>query len=171
MALLWQISHDLLTKLVNVGITHAPFPPPPHMFEGIPVIEPAPETIAQQAITVDVLDKASFKRIIASYLETERPDYVRRAIDEERALNRYILEAQENLVDHFLKERITEWLRAGLDEVTPDSDRWFWGMALFTGACVLRPSCIQQDGFHLLESVALGRPPGRWQTRAASGPH
>ena len=171
MALLWQISHDLLTKLVNVGITHAPFPPPPHMFEGIPVIEPAPEIIAQQAITVDVLDKASFKRIIASYLETERPDYVRRAIDEERALNRYILEAQENLVDHFLKERITEWLRAGLDEVTPDSDRWFWGMALFTGACVLRPSCIQQDGFHLLESVALGRPPGRWQTRAASGPH
>ena len=102
MALLWQISHDLLTKLVNVGITHAPFPPPPHMFEGIPVIAPAPEIIAQQAITVDVLDKASFKRIIASYLETERPDYVRRAIDEERALNRYILEAQENLVDHFL---------------------------------------------------------------------
>ncbi len=171
MALLWEISHDLLTELVQIGITHAPFPPPPHLFEGIPVIEPAPDTIAQQAITVDVLDKAGFKRIIASYLETERPDHVRRAIDEERALNKYVLETQDILADHFLKERITEWLRAGLDEITPDSDRWFWGMALFTGACILRPSCIQEDGFHLLESIALGRPPGRWQTRVASGPH
>ena len=33
-----EISHDLLTKLVNVGIPCL-FPPPPHMFEGIPVIE------------------------------------------------------------------------------------------------------------------------------------
>ena len=171
MALLWQTSHDLLTELVQTGVSHAPFPPPPHLFEGIPVIEPSPETIAQQAITVDALDKAGFKRIIVTHLELERPDYVRRAIDEERALNRYILESQENLADHFLKERITEWLQSGLDEITPDSDRWFWGMALFTGACLLRPSCIQEDGFHLLESIALGRPPGRWQTKAASGPH
>ena len=171
MALLWQTSHDLLTELVQTGVSHAPFPPPPHLFEGIPVIEPSPETIAQQAITVDALDKAGFKRIIVSHLELERPDYVRRAIDEERALNRYILESQESLADHFLKERITEWLQSGLDEITPDSDRWFWGMALFTGACLLRPSCIQEDGFHLLESIALGRPPGRWQTKAASGPH
>ena len=171
MALLWQTSHDLLTELVQTGVSHAPFPPPPHLFEGIPVIEPSPETIAQQAITVDALDKAGFKRIIVTHLELERPDYVRRAIDEERALNRYILESQESLADHFLKERITEWLQSGLDEITPDSDRWFWGMALFTGACLLRPSCIQEDGFHLLESIALGRPPGRWQTKAASGPH
>lgn len=171
MALLWQTSHDLLTELVQTGVSHAPFPPPPHLFEGIPVIEPSPETIAQQAITVDALDKAGFKRIIVTHLELERPDYVRRAIDEERALNRYILESQENLADHFLKERITEWLQSGLDEIAPDSDRWFWGMALFTGACLLRPSCIQEDGFHLLESIALGRPPGRWQTKAASGPH
>ena len=171
MALLWQTSHDLLTELVQVGVGHAPFPPPPHLFEGIPIIEPSPETIAQQAITVDALDKAGFKRIIVTHLELEKPDYVRRAIDEERALNRYILDSQESLVDHFLKERVTEWLRSGLDEITPDSDRWFWGMALFTGACILRPSCIQEDGFHLLESIALGRPPGRWQTKAASGPH
>ncbi|MEC8978977.1 MAG: hypothetical protein VX433_02665 [Candidatus Thermoplasmatota archaeon] len=171
MALLWQTSHDLLTELVQTGVSHAPFPPPPHLFEGIPVIEPSPETIAQQAITVDALDKAGFKRIIVTHLELERPDYVRRAIDEERALNRYILESQESLADHFLKERITEWLQSGLDEIAPDSDRWFWGMALFTGACLLRPSCIQEDGFHLLESIALGRPPGRWQTKAASGPH
>ena len=171
MALLWQTSHDLLTELVQTGVSHAPFPPPPHLFEGIPVIEPSPETIAQQAITVDTLDKAGFKRIIVTHLELEKPDYVRRAIDEERALNRYILESQESLADHFLKERITEWLQSGLDEITPDSDRWFWGMALFTGACLLRPSCIQEDGFHLLESIALGRPPGRWQTKAASGPH
>lgn len=171
MALLWEISHDLLTELVRVGVTHAPFPPPPHLFEGIPVIEPSPETIAQQAITVNALDKAGFKRIIVTYLELERPDYVRRAIDEERALDRYILESQEILVNHFLKERITEWLGSGLDEIAPDSDRWFWGMALFTGACLLRPSCIQEDGFHLLESISLGRPPGRWQTKAASGPH
>ena len=171
MALLWQTSHDLLTELVQTGVSHAPFPPPPHLFEGIPVIEPSPETIAQQAITVDALDKAGFKRIIVTHLELERPDYVRRAIDEERALNRYILESQEILADHFLKERITEWLQSGLDEIAPDSDRWFWGMALFTGACLLRPSCIQEDGFHLLESIALGRPPGRWQTKAAPGPH
>ncbi|MED5487393.1 MAG: hypothetical protein VYB40_06855 [Candidatus Thermoplasmatota archaeon] len=171
MALLWQTSHDLLTELVQTGVSHAPFPPPPHLFEGIPVIEPSPETIAQQAITVDALDKAGFKRIIVTHLELKRPDYVRRAIDEERALNRYILESQESLADHFLKERITEWLQSGLDEIAPDSDRWFWGMALFTGACLLRPSCIQEDGFHLLESIALGRPPGRWQTKAASGPH
>ena len=171
MALLWQTSHDLLTELVRSGVEHAPFPPPPHLFEGIPVVEPSPDIIAQQAITVDTLDKAGFKRIIVTHLESQRPDYVRRAIDEERALDRYILETQNNLADHFLKERIVEWLRAGLDEVAPDSDRWFWGMALFTGACIQRPSCIQKDGFHLLESIALGRPPGRWQTRAAPGPH
>ena len=97
MALLWQTSHDLLTELVQTGVSHAPFPPPPHLFEGIPVIEPSPETIAQQAITVDTLDKAGFKRIIVTHLELERPDYVRRAIDEERALNRYILESQLKL--------------------------------------------------------------------------
>ena len=53
-----------------------------------------------------MLDKAGFKRIIASYLE-QKTDYVR-VYDEERALNKYVLETQDILADHFLKERITE---------------------------------------------------------------
>tara|TARA_Y100001968_G_C19436730_1_gene760119 strand:+ start:728 stop:1972 length:1245 start_codon:yes stop_codon:yes gene_type:complete len=171
MALLWEKAHDALCSCIEVGASVAPLPSPPYLFEEMPVIEPESDTICQQVIGLNSIDKAGFNRIIDNYLSANIPDYVKRAIDQDRALDQYILDSIDLLIDQFLVARITEWLRSGLDSEVPDTDRWWWGIALFVGVSIQRPMAILDDGFHLIESISLGSPPGQWQTRALKGPH
>jgi hypothetical protein len=171
MALLWEKAHDVLSSCVKKGVEYSPLPSPPHLFEEMPAIEPSGDIISQQAIGVNSIDKAGFKRIIENYLSTNTPDHVKRAIDEERALDNHILNSIELLIDKFLIARITEWFRASLDCEIPDTDRWWWAISLFVGVCIERPNAVIDEGFHLIESIALGSPPGNWQTKAVKGPH
>lgn len=171
MALLWERSHDVLSSCVKTGVRFAPLPSPPHLFEEMPAIEPEDDLICQQAIGVNAIDKAGFNRIIDNFLSSNTPDHVKRSIDQERALERHILDSIELLVDHFLVARITEWFRSGLDPEVPDVDRWWWAISLFIGVCIQRPNAVINDGFHLIESIALASPPGYWQTKAGKGPH
>ena len=171
MALLWEKAHDALCSCVNVGVKFTPLPSPPHLFEEMPAIEPDAEVIQQQAIGVNAIDKAGFKRIIENYLSSNVPDHVKRAIDEERALDQHIFDSMDALIDHFLIARITEWFQSGLDSDVPDVNRWWWAISLFIGVCIQRPRAVLDDGFHLIESIALASPPGYWQTRANKGPH
>ena len=171
MALLWEKAHDALSSCVEVGVKFAPLPSPPHLFEEMPAIEPDGGVIQQQAIGVNAIDKAGFKRIIENYLSSNIPDHVKRAVDEERALDQHIFDSIESLIDHFLIARITEWFQSGLDSDVPDVNRWWWAISLFVGVCVQRPKAVLDDGFHLIESIALASPPGYWQTRASKGRH
>jgi len=171
MALLWEQAHDVLSSCVKTGVGVAPLPSPPHLFEEMPAIEPESDLISQQAIGVNAIDKAGFNRIIDNYLSTNTPDHVKRAIDQDRALEQHIFDSIESLIDHFLVARITEWFRSGLDSEVPDVNRWWWAISLFVGVCIERPKAVIHDGFHLIESIALASPPGYWQTRASKGPH
>lgn len=170
-ALLWEKAHDAMCVCIAEGVKFAPLPSAPYLFEEMPVVQPEPETICQQVIGLNSIDKAGFKRIIEEYLSSNTPDHVKRAIDYERALDNYILDSIDLLIDKFLMARISEWFRSGLDCEIPDTDRWWWGIALFVGVCKKRPNAILEEGFHIIESIALGSPPGRWQTRAQKGPH
>ena len=171
MALLWERSHDVLSSCVKTGVGFAPLPSPPHLFEEMPAIEPEGDLICQQAIGVNAIDKAGFNRIIDNFLSSNTPDHVKRAIDQERALEQHIFDSIELLIDHFLVARITEWFRSGLDSEVPDVNRWWWAISLFIGVCIERPKAVINDGFHLIESIALASPPGYWQTQASKGPH
>ena len=171
MALLWEKAHDALCSCIEAGVEFSPLPSPPYLFEEMPVIETKPEVICQQVIGLNSIDKAGFKRIIDNYLNANLPDYVKRAIDEERALEQHIFDSIDELIDKFLVARIFEWFRSGLDSEVPDTDRWWWAISLFVGVCLQRPKAILDDGFHLIESIALGSPPGQWQTKARKGPH
>jgi len=171
MALLWERSHDVLSSCVKTGVGFAPLPSPPHLFEEMPAIEPEGDLICQQAIGVNAIDKAGFNRIIDNFLSSNTPDHVKRSIDQERALEQHIFDSIELLIDHFLVARITEWFRSGLDSEVPDVNRWWWAISLFIGVCIERPKAVIDDGFHLIESIALASPPGYWQTQASKGPH
>ncbi len=171
MALLWERSHDVLSSCVTKGANLAPLPSPPHLFEEMPAIEPEGDLICQQAIGINAIDKAGFNRIIDNFLSSNTPDHVKRAIDQERALEQHIFDSIELLIDRFLIARITEWFRSGLDPEVPDVNRWWWAISLFVGVCIERPKAVIDDGFHLIESIALASPPGYWQTRASKGPH
>ena len=171
MALLWEKSHDALCSCIEVGVQFAPFPSPPYLFEEMPVVQPKSDVVCRQVIGLNSMDKAGFKRIIENYLSSNIPEYVKRSIDEERALDQYIHDSIDFLVDKFLVARISEWFRLGLDSEVPDTDRWWWAIALFIGVSIQRPSAILDDGFHLIESITIGSPPGQWQTRAEKGPH
>ena len=171
MALLWEKSHDALRLCVEEGVRFVPFPSPPHLFEEMPAVQPKPDIICRQVIGVNSIDKAGFRTIIEDYLNLSKPDYVKRSIDEERALDQYIYDSIDLLIDKFLIARISDWFRLGLDSEVPDTDRWWWAIALFIGVSIRRPNAILNDGFHLLESIALGTPPGQWQTKPQKGPH
>ncbi|MFL2976340.1 MAG: hypothetical protein ACJZ49_02185 [Candidatus Thalassarchaeaceae archaeon] len=171
MALLWERTHSVLSSCIEEGVKFAPLPSPPYLFEEMPVVQPKPDIICQQVIGLSSVDKAGFRRIIENYLNSNLPDYVKRSIDEERALDQYIYDSIDMLIDKFLIARISEWFRSGLDCEVPDTDRWWWAVALFVGVSIRRPKAILDDGFHLLESITLGSPPGQWQTKAQKGPH
>ena len=171
MALLWERSHVVLSSCIKEGVKFVPLPSPPYLFEEMPVVQPKPDIICQQVIGLNSIDKAGFKRIIENYLNSNLPDYVKRSIDQERALDQYIYDSIDILINKFLIARISEWFRAGMNREVPDTDRWWWAIALFVGVSIQRPKAILDDGFHLLESITLGSPPGQWQTKAKKGPH
>ena len=171
MALLWERSHVVLSSCIEQGVKFVPLPSPPYLFEEMPVVQPKPDIICQQVIGLNSIDKAGFKRIIENYLNSNLPDYVKRSIDQERAIDQYIYDSIDILINKFLIARIFEWFRAGLNREVPDTDRWWWAIALFVGVSIQRPKAILDDGFHLLESITLGSPPGQWQTKAKKGPH
>ena len=171
MALLWEKAHNVLSSCIEAGVKFAPLPSPPYLFEEMPVVQPKPDIICQQVIGLNSIDKAGFRRIIENYLNSNLPDLVKRSIDRERALNQYIYDSIDMLIDKFLIERISEWFRSALNREVPDTDRWWWAISLFIGVSIRRPKAVLDDGFHLLESITLGAPPGRWQTKAQKGPH
>ena len=171
MALLWEKAHNVLSSCIEAGVKFAPLPSPPYLFEEMPVVQPKPDIICQQVIGLNSIDKAGFRRIIENYLNSNLPDLVKRSIDQERALDQYIYDSIDMLIDKFLIERISEWFRSALNREVPDTDRWWWAISLFIGVSIRRPKAVLDDGFHLLESITLGAPPGRWQTKAQKGPH
>jgi len=171
MALLWEKAHSVLCSCIEEGVKFAPLPSPPYLFEQMPIVQPGPDIICQQVIGLNSIDKAGFRRIVENYLNSNLPDLVKRSIDQERALDQYIYDSIDMLIDKFLIARITEWFRLGLNREVPDTDRWWWAISLFIGVSMRRPEAILDDGFHLLESITLGAPPGRWQTKAQKGPH
>ena len=171
MALLWEKAHGALSSCIEEGVKFAPLPSPPYLFEEMPVVQPKPDIICQQVIGLNSIDKAGFRRIIENYLNSNLPDLVKRSIDQERALDQYIYDSIDMLIDKFLIERISEWFRSALNREVPDTDRWWWAISLFIGVSIRRPKAVLDDGFHLLESITLGAPPGRWQTKAQKGPH
>jgi len=62
-------------------------------------------------------------------------------------------------------------LAQALDPDAPDVDRWWVAIALLNGMSSQDSPISRQQGYHLMESIALARPAGYWHGGATPGPH
>ena len=170
-AIIWEEAGALIESAVSDAALLQPLPPPPLLFEEMPVIEPDGETLQQRAMGLHAIDRAGHARRLAMIVERHCPDYVRRAVDEERAMEKWMSEASAELAAGTVLTCLTEWLAAALDPGVPDGERWYLAIALLTGLARTAPSVLEGEAAHLLESIAIAAPPGRWSTKAPKGPH
>jgi hypothetical protein len=63
-----------------------------------------------------------------------------------------------------------DWLAQALDPQAPDGARWWLSIALLNGLSVGPLGQPIHQGYHLLESIAIGERPGTWHTQPEAGP-
>ncbi len=170
-ALIWENSCELIKSAIDCASEFQPLPPPPILFEDMPVPEPDAEKIRQRAIGLHAADRAGFTRLLAEVVEQQLPDFVSRSIDVERAEEKWLVNNVLQITQKVVLGRLNEWLTTALDPVVPDGDRWYLAFALLTGLVQTSPETIVGEAAHLFESIAIASPPGRWSTRSAPGPH
>ncbi len=169
-ALIWQRAGELIATAIDDAVTLRPLPPPPLLFDDMPVFEPDAEALRQRALGLHAADRAGFERLIAEAVEQRCPDHVKRAIDEERALEKWMSTSADLLASDATRGRLNEWLSAALDPAVPDAERWHIAIALLVGLARTEPAVLAGDGAHIVESIVIAAPPGRWSTRAVRGP-
>jgi hypothetical protein len=137
----------------------------------MPISEPDGDKIRQTAIGLHAADRAGFTRLLAEVVENQLPSFVSRSIDVERAEEKWLVNNVPQITRKVVLGRLNEWLSTALDPVVPDGERWYLAVALLTGLAQTSPETIVEDTSHLLESIAIASPPGRWSTRSAPGLH
>tara|TARA_B100001287_G_C22669508_1_gene524594 strand:+ start:1111 stop:2328 length:1218 start_codon:yes stop_codon:yes gene_type:complete len=78
---------------------------------------------------------------------------------------RWLLRRLNVLIERLQFAIATEWLAQALDSSSPDSERWWLSIALINGLCVDSHGQSVHQGYHLVESIALGERPGTWHTQ------
>ncbi len=163
---------EMLQVSLDRGGLDWPLPPPPLQDSDLPPIEPdSVDEVKERALGLFTVDKAGFERHLSNARESIIPHRLGLTVDPEKEGERWLLRRLEDVARIILFDVCEGWLAASLDADAPDSERWYIGITLFNGLCKVPDPIAVNRGYHILESIALTHPPGRWPTRPEAGPH
>jgi len=154
------------------GCLDWPLPHPPLQDADLPPIEPnSADDVMERGLGLFTIDVAGFERHLTSARESMIPHRLGLTTDPEKEGERWLLHRLHEVARKILFDVCEGWLAASLDPEAPDSERWYIGITLFNGLSTAPDPIASNRGYHILESIALSHPPGRWPSRAAAGPH
>ena len=170
-ALLWEGCEALIRELTESSFLAAPLPHPPLELPDFPAIQPhSCQKLVDQAVGIYLSDRAGFNHRVSSIVEDKLPDYVKRNIDPDKLQEKWVSENLENISERLVFRMSSDWLSSALDENSPDTDRWYLAVSLLIGLSLKGSEVARNEGFHLLSSIAMARPPGSWHSNS-TGPH
>ncbi len=163
---------ELLNEYLNWSLTNWPLPPPPIYDSELPLMEPrSPAQVIDQAEGLFVVDRARFNHLLDICRETMIPHRLSLTTDPQKEGEKWLLKRINKVARKIIFDFCEGWLGLSLDSNAPDSTRWYVGIALFNGITRINDGMAENQGYHIIENIALSKPPGHWPTKPAPGPH
>ncbi len=163
---------EMLNEDMEWSLTNWPLPPPPILDSDLPLIGPHSATqVLEQAEGLFTVDKARFNNLLDNCREVMIPHRLGLTADPQKEGEKWLLKRIEDVSRHIIFGFCEGWLALALDRDAPDTTRWYIGISLLNGICRKIDGLSENQGYHILESVALSSPPGHWPTQPEPGPH
>jgi len=164
-----KVLQSLCEKLegsIKSGLKSWPLPFPPLSDPDFPVAHPKEsEKIVEMGVGLLQADRGMFDRHLAIVVDLIVPHRMNLTDDPFEVHERWLLRRLDVLTERLQFAMATEWLAQALDRSSPDSERWWLSVALINGLCINSHGQSVHQGYHLVESIALGERPGTWHTQ------
>lgn len=169
---LFEHTQGALELIITRGCQDWPLPEPPLSDPDFPVHPPQePEKLKEIAHALFQANRAAFDRDLESIGESLIPHRLSLSADPAREGRKWLDKRRDEVAERALFIRVETLLAQALDPSAPDVDRWWIAIALLNGMSAKDSPISQQQGYHLMESIALAKPPGYWHGGATPGPH
>ena len=169
---LFEHTQQALETVIIRGCEDWPLPEPPLSDPDFPVHPPEnPEKLKEIAHALFQANRAAFDRDLESIGEALIPHRLSLTADPAREGRKWLDKRRDEVAERALFIRVETLLAQALDSGAPDVDRWWVAIALLNGMSAKDSPISQQQGYHLMESIALAKPPGYWHGGATPGPH
>ena len=163
---------EMLSDLMVVSVLNWPLPPPAIVDSELPTVEPESATqIIEQVEGLFMVDRAKFNSLLEECRESMIPHRLSLTSDPDKEGEKWLLRRLIEVARRILFGVCEGWLAMALDKDAPDVTRWYTGIALANGLFTQGDGLAENRGYHILESIAMTHPPGRWPTRPLSGSH
>ena len=169
---LFEHTQEALDSIITRGCEDWPLPEPPLSDPDFPVRPPEePGKLKEIAHALFQANRAAFDRDLESIGEALIPHRLSLTADPGREGRKWLDKRRDEVAERALFIRVETLLAQALDPSAPDVDRWWVAIALLNGMSAKDSPISQQQGYHLMESIALAKPPGYWHGGATPGPH
>ena len=174
-----RVSEEILESLrrtlaesLERGCLSWPLPQPPHQHADLPAKHPQDaRDVTELGLSLVNADRGMFDRHLKLVVDLIVPHRMNLMDDPFEVHEKWLLKRVDDLSERMLFAISTEWLAQALDPSYPDTDRWWLAIALINGLCIVPYGQSVHQGYHLVESIALGQRPGTWHTQPEDGPH
>ena len=169
---LFEHTKEALDVAMKRGCEDWPLPEPPLSDPDFPVRPPKdPAKLIEIAHALLDANRAAFDRDLESIGESLVPHRLSLTADPAREARKWLERRGDEVAERALFIRVETLLAQALDADAPDVDRWWVAIALLNGLSSKDSPISRQQGYHLMESIALARKPGYWHGGATPGPH
>ena len=169
---LFEHTQQALDAAMKRGCEDWPLPEPPLSDPDFPVRPPEdPAKLVEIAHALLNANRAAFDRDLESIGESLVPHRLSLTADPAREARKWLERRGDEVAERALFIRTETLLAQALDENAPDVDRWWVAIALLNGLSSKDSPISRQQGYHLMESIALARKPGYWHGGSTPGPH
>ncbi len=161
----------LLVEAMERGTTSWPLPHPPIIDRDFPPVHPlSPQELIEQGLALLNIDHGMFQHKLNTVVELVVPHRMNLTDDPYKTHQKWLAKRSNMVAERLIFLINNDWLAQALDPSAPDITRWWLSIALLNGLSVGPLGQPIHQGYHMLESIAIGERPGSWHTQPEAGP-
>jgi len=165
-----KCAQDLVDSL-EVGCRDWPLPQPIFFDLDFPPIEPiSASEVIEKGLAFFEIDKGMMDYHLNSIVDLIVPHTMNLSDDPFEIHEKWLARRVNDVSTRLLFRIATEWFAQAMDPQAPNTDRWWLCVALLNGLSNQPRGMPVHQGYHLIESIAIGSRPGSWHTQPDVGP-
>ena len=161
----------LLVEAMELGTKSWPLPKPPLIDPDFPPAHPhSPQELIEQGLALLNMDHGMFQHKLNIVVELVVPHRMNLTDDPYKTHQKWLAKRSNMVAERLIFLINNDWLAQALDPSAPDTTRWWLSIALLNGLSIGPFGQPIHQGYHMLESIAIGERPGSWHTQPEAGP-
>jgi len=161
----------LLVESMELGTKSWPLPKPPLIDPDFPPAHPhSPQELIEQGLALLNMDHGMFQHKLNTVVELVVPHRMNLTDDPYKTHQKWLAKRSNMVAERLIFLINNDWLAQALDPSAPDTTRWWLSIALLNGLSIGPFGQPIHQGYHMLESIAIGERPGSWHTQPEAGP-